>query len=371
MTSSDYLHSTFLLANTASVRNVRPNPLVGAIVVSETGTIIGSGYHQQYGGPHAEVFAIQEALTVQDDLSKCTLYVSLEPCSHTGKTPPCTELIIQHKIPKVVIGSMDPNPLVSGASYLAANGVIVEECFLPELLTLNEVFFLNQKLKRPKYILKSATTLNGKIADSNGESKWLSNSKSRNFVHQVLRKNVSAILTTAKTVIKDNATMNCRVEGNDPEELNLVIIDKNLDLLKPENKQLNIFYKRINSKIYLVTAIASDVFENYNVPENVIIVSIPMPNGVCDLNKLNSYLLQNKICEVLIEAGGTLNAAFLGFNCVDELYLFICPSILADKKALNVFNSAIAQNMSDSKKLQLISTQVFDSDVLLRYQFLH
>ena len=371
MTSSDYIRSTFLLANSASIQDVRPNPLVGAIVVSETGTIIGSGYHKQYGGPHAEVFAIQEALSVQDDLSKCTLYVSLEPCSHTGKTPPCTKLIIKHKIPKVVIGSMDPNPLVSGASYLAANGVVVEECFLPELEKLNEVFFLNQKFKRPKYILKSATTLNGKIADRNGKSKWLSNLQSRNFVHQVLRKNMSAILTTAKTVIKDNATMNCRVQGNDPEELNLVVIDNKLDLLKPENMQLNIFYKRTNTKIYLVTSFVSDAIEKHHVPENVIIVSIPMHNGVFDFNKLNSYFLHNKICEVLIEAGGTLNATFLEFNYVDELYLFVCPSILADNNALNVFNSINAQNMGDSKKLQLVSTQVFDSDVLLRYRFLY
>lgn len=371
MTSSDYLHKAFLLAKRANSRNIRPNPFVGAIVVSEHGEIIGSGYHQQYGGPHAEVFAIQEALSHQNDLSKCTLYVSLEPCSHTGKTPPCTELILKHKIPRVVIGSMDPNPLVSGASYLAEKGIIIEQCLLEELLSLNDVFFLNQQLKRPKYILKSATTLNGKIADRQGESKWISNAQSRDFVHQFLRKNVDAILTTAKTVIKDNATMNCRVDGQDAEEVNLIVIDKDLSLLKDENKKLNIFYKRTKTKIYLVTPLSDESFEKYDIQEHIKIVSIPMPNGICNLDQLSSYLLENQICEVLIEGGGILNATFMKADLVDELYLFICPSILLDNNALGIFNSNDEHDMANSLKLKLVSTEAFDSDVLLRYKRLH
>ena len=212
MTSADYLHTAFLLAKRANSKNIRPNPFVGAIVVDDEGKIIGEGYHQKAGEAHAEVLAINDAFAKSKDLSNSTLYVSLEPCSHSGKTPPCTHLILEHKIPKVVIGSMDPNPLVSGAKELTDAGVNVEICILPEIVELNNTFNINQLNKRPKYILKAATTLNGKISDRLGNSKWISNDKSRNYVHQVLRTNADAILTTATTVIKDNATMNIRVD---------------------------------------------------------------------------------------------------------------------------------------------------------------
>ena len=226
MTSEEYLHTAFLLAKRANSRDIRPNPFVGAIIVDQNGEIIGEGYHQKAGEAHAEVIAINNALLKTNDLSKFTLYVTLEPCSHVGKTPPCTSLILEHKIPKVVIGSMDPNPLVSGAALLTDRGVNVEICILPEIVELNNIFNINQLNKRPKYILKAATTLNGKIADRFGNSKWISNEKSRAYVHQILRSNADAILTTAKTVIKDNASMNIRLPASEPRELNLIIIDK-------------------------------------------------------------------------------------------------------------------------------------------------
>jgi len=364
MTSADYLHTAFLLAKRANSKNIRPNPFVGAILVDEQGIIIGEGFHQKAGEAHAEVLAINDALEKSRDLSNCTLYVTLEPCSHTGKTPPCTHLILEHKILKVVIGSMDPNPLVSGAKELTDAGVNVEICLQPSIVELNNTFNINQLNRRPKYILKSATTLNGKIGDRFGNSKWLSNEKSRNYVHEVLRTNADAILTTAKTVIKDNATMNIRIAETEPKELNLIIIDKELDILKKENKALNIFYKREKTKIYLVT---DKTFEN-TLPEHVEIMKVSMQEGEYDLNQLSKILLNKNICEVLVEAGGKLNASLLKAKIVDELNIFIAPSLLIDNSSINLFNSSELQSIDDSVQLSLEETQNFDHDFLLKYK---
>ena len=338
---------------------------MGAIVVDDEGKIIGEGYHQKAGEAHAEVLAINDAFAKSKDLSNSTLYVSLEPCSHSGKTPPCTHLILEHKIPKVVIGSMDPNPLVAGAKELTDAGVNVEICILPEIVELNNTFNINQLNKRPKYILKAATTLNGKISDRLGNSKWISNDKSRNYVHQVLRTNADAILTTATTVIKDNATMNIRVD--ETKELNLIIIDKQLDILKEENKALNIFYKREKTKIYLVT---NKKIEN-TLPKHVEIINVNMHEEECDLNELSTFLLNKNICEVLVEAGGKLNASLLKAKIVDELNIFIAPSLLIDNSSFNLFNSNELQSIENSIQLSLQETQNFDSDIMLKYKVLY
>ena len=366
MKSADYLHTAFLLAKRANFRDIRPNPFVGAIVVDKNGEIIGEGYHKKAGEAHAEVLAINNALEKTTDLSNTTLYVTLEPCSHTGKTPPCTNLILEKRIPRVVIGSMDPNPLVSGAKLLSEAGVNVEICILPEIVAINSTFNINQINKRPKYILKAATTVNGKIADRLGNSKWISNEKSRAYVHTTLRSNVDAILTTAKTIIKDNASMNIRIPPSDPKELSLIVIDKHLDILKEENKALNIFYKRSHTKIYLVT----NKTYNNSLPENVEIINVPLTEGVINFTELNEILLKKNICEVLIEAGGKLNASMMKEKLVDEMNIFICPSIIIDDNGINVFDSFALEEIENSMQFKLVNTKEFDNDVLHKYTLL-
>ena len=366
MSASAYLQKAFLLAGKADPKKIRPNPFVGALVVSKEGQVLGEGYHEKAGEAHAEVIAINNAIIHGADLSTCTLYVTLEPCSHTGKTPPCTDLIIKHRIPRVVIGSMDPNPLVSGASILKDKGIAVEVHPLKEIVEMNDTFNINQQLKRPKYILKSAITLNGKIADRFGESKWISNEQSRAHVHEHLRERADAILTTAKTVIRDNATMNIRIKDQIEEELNLIVFDKNLDLLKKENHQLSIFYKRNSSKIYLVT----DMAETTTLP-NVETISIPINDGKFDLEMLHKELIERNICQVLIEAGGSMNASMMEAKAVDEIYTFLCPRILMDNAAINLFNSNQTQTMDNTVKLQLMESMTIGEDILLRHRVIH
>ena len=360
-----YLQKAFLLAQKANPKNIRPNPFVGAIIVDEMGGIIGEGYHKKLGEPHAEVFAIQQALENHTDLSKCTLYVTLEPCSHFGKTPPCTDLIIQHRLKKVVMGALDPNPKVSGAKILAEAGIEVEILPIPELDKLNQVFIVNQKYKRPRYILKSATTINGSIADRYGNSKWISNEKSRQYVHATLRDQVDAILTSAKTVLQDNAKLNIRMEGQEEKEQHLIILDKNLSIL--ENKELAIFYKRTNSKIYLVTHLdGPEPTEDF-----MEIIHVPLIDGHLDLRTLSKKLLEKNICEVLIEGGGKLNASFISNDLVDEMNIFICPKLMTDRSSINAFESSASQQINQAYSLALFEIKQFDSDILLRYQIFH
>lgn len=364
MTSAEYLNCAYLLSKKANSKEIRPNPYVGAIIVNPSGEIIGQGYHQKAGGAHAEVFAIEDAKLKKSDLSDCTLYVTLEPCSHFGKTPPCTHLIIENKISKVVIGALDPNPKVSGMQILKEAGIEVEICIIPEIELLNSVFNINQILKRPKYILKTAMTMNGKIADRVGNSKWITNTSSRKQVHEVLRTSVDAILTTAKTVIKDNAQLNIRKVGIEAVELNAIIIDRDLAILNTPNQLLAIFYPRVKSKIYIVT----DKQYHQPLPNHVEIIETEFTNGLFDTTQLNKSLLGKNICEVLIEGGGKLNGSMINEKLVDEINLFIAPSLIIDHQAINAFSAESIQLMDQKTALKLIETKVFEEDVLLRYK---
>ena len=179
-----------------------PNPRVGCVIVKD-GEIIGRGFTQKVGAAHAEVQALADVQSKGKDPAGSTIYVTLEPCNHTGKTPPCVDLIIQHKIKKVVIASLDPNPKVSSVEKLKAAGIEVEVMNEPSAIILNKRFFTQHNQHRPYFILKTASTIDGKIADRNHKSKWISNAHSRQFVHAHLRSNTDAILTRYKTVLED------------------------------------------------------------------------------------------------------------------------------------------------------------------------
>jgi diaminohydroxyphosphoribosylaminopyrimidine deaminase/5-amino-6-(5-phosphoribosylamino)uracil reductase len=332
MVSTYYLNEALKEAQKADPKAVRPNPLVGAIVVDENQVIVGRGYHQQLGTPHAEVHAIEEAVNNDADLSKCTLYVTLEPCSHHGRTPPCTDLILKHGIRKVVIGSLDPNPLVSGIELLQSKGVEVELNLMKEIEELNRVFLMNQMMGRPFFTLKMAISKNGMIGKIGEMRFWLSNKFSRQFVHEHLRKQTDAILTTARTVIQDNAKMNIRVEGEEEQELNLVVVDRGLQLLQGENKSLSIFYARKNTKIYLVTDYAVDLGHDRT---DVEVLVVPFTaDGRVDALVLGKRLLEKQICHILVEAGAMLGQSMLKEDIIDEVHLFVAPIHIEEEEGI-------------------------------------
>lgn len=353
------------LAKNANENDIRPNPFVGAVVLDQTNQVIGAGFHQKLGGPHAEVYAIEQALQHTPDLSQATLYVSLEPCSHYGKTPPCADLIIQHKIKKVVIASVDPNPKVDGIAKLREHGIEVEIVQDERAKVLNARFFSNQLKNRPYYILKLASTLDGKIADYAKNSQWISSAGSRQFVHDHLRTKVDAILTSYKTVIQDRASLTIRNEHEKVKETNVVIIDKQLELLQPQHAGLPIFYPRSSTKIIFITA----TLPSFSLPDNVECRVGTFNEDGLVFSSVSDQLLELGFYSILTEAGNRLNSSMIQQNMADELYWFIAPSILNDSNAIPMLGLDQLRSLNNKVNLSLIESKVIEQDVVLHYRF--
>ena len=367
MTTLEHLIEALSLAKKAERINIKGNPFVGAIVVDEKGAVIGTGYHKIWGEKHAEVYAIEEALSNTSDLRKCSLYVTLEPCSHHGKTPPCTDLIVQSGIKKVFIGSLDPNPKVSGFELLKQKGIDIEFVEIKEAIELNKVFFTNQKKQRPFVRLKIAATIAGKMADYDANSKWITNTASRAYVHSNIRTEVDAVLSTAKTVIEDKATLNIRIENTPSIELNAVIIDRTGSILDQQYATLPLFYQRTHTKIYIVTA-PDTTTPTRPLPSNIEIIETPFnSNKEIDTNILGKQLLEKGLYSVLVEAGEIFSSYLLSKKWVDELDYFIGSKILLDNQA--VAESAVSKNivLNQELPLTLLSAMPFDNDIYLHY----
>ena len=320
MVSAYYLNEALKEAQKADPKSVRPNPLVGAVVVDASQTIVGRGYHKKVGTAHAEVHAIEDAKNNGADLTKCTLYVTLEPCSHHGKTPPCTDLILKNGIKKVVIGSLDPNPLVSGVALLRSKGVEVKLNISKEIEELNRVFFVNQRERRPYFQFKLAMTSSGIYAHKYKQRLWITGKETHRYVHEILRKDADAILSTARTVINDNAKLNLRI-GDEEKEKTAIILDQRLDLLKEENKNLAIFYPRTNSKLILVTTLPS---YDGQLPLHVELLVAPSgEDGKICLTSFAQLIYQKGYYKILIEAGYVLYRSLVATNLVDECLFFV------------------------------------------------
>jgi len=292
--------------------NVAPNPMVGCVIVCD-GEIVAEGYHEQYGSGHAEPNAIKQ---VSDAiLKKSTLYVTLEPCSHHGKTPPCADLIINKGVKKVVIGNLDSNPLVSGRGIqkLKEAGIEVEYRVLDkECKELNKRFFTFHEKKRPYIILKWAQTQDGFISriplPKNKEDNWITGKESKDLVHQ-WRGEESAILIGYNTALVDNPLLTTRlVEGKNPVRL---IIDKNLDL--PHN--LNIFNNDVKTIVFNSIKSSDD--------DNIRYVRIDFQNMIQEI--LNECYVLN-ISSVIIEGGTKTINEFIQKNTWDEARLFVNPN---------------------------------------------
>jgi diaminohydroxyphosphoribosylaminopyrimidine deaminase/5-amino-6-(5-phosphoribosylamino)uracil reductase len=367
MTQEEYVLFALSLAQKANRKDIKGNPFVGAVVVNEKGAVIGTGYHKVWGSKHAEVYAIEEALAQTPDLSKCSLYVTLEPCSHHGKTPPCTDLIIHSGIKKVFVGSLDPNPKVSGFELLKQKGIDIELIELKEALELNKVFFTHQKKQKPFVAVKIAATIDGKIADHTRTSKWITNEQSRTYLHAHIRSQVDAILSTAKTVIEDQATLNCRIDGKETAEINAVIIDRTASLLQASNSGHPIFYNRSHTQLYIITAPGA-VDSNVALPHNTQIVEIDFNSkGQVHLEMLGKKLLSLEIYNVLVEAGAMFSSFLLEQNWANELHYFIGSKLLLDAGGLQAFTGTDNKNLADSKNLSVISAQTLGNDIYVHY----
>ncbi len=316
-----YMHSALKLARKGK-GYVSPNPLVGAVIVKD-GRIIGQGYHKRYGDHHAEINAIKNA---SEDVAGATLYVNLEPCCHEGKTPPCVDSIIKHKIGKVVIGSIDSNPLVScgGLNYLESRGIAVKTGILEkECRSLNETFFHYMETGLPFVTVKYAQTFDGRIATLSGQSQWISSEASRKFAHQ-LRAEHDAILVGAQTVIQDNPELTVRhVRGHNPLR---VVVDSGLRIpLKAKILQ----NQSAAQTLIATTKTADDPHFQRIAASGVEIITIDADTqGRVDLKKLFKILAARGISSLLVEGGAQIITSALQNDLVTRLVAIIAPKII-------------------------------------------
>jgi diaminohydroxyphosphoribosylaminopyrimidine deaminase/5-amino-6-(5-phosphoribosylamino)uracil reductase len=298
-----------------------PNPLVGCVIVKDQ-LVVGEGYHLKAGTPHAEVHALAAA---GDQARGATAYVTLEPCSHFGRTPPCADALISAGIKRVVVAMQDPNPLVSGRGLnrLRAAGIKVDEgLLLQEASVINEVFLKVITSGLPFVVYKTAMTLDGKIATETGDSRWVSQEKSRQYVHQ-LRDRYDVIMVGSETVIRDNPALTCRLPGGrDPIRL---IVDGQLRI--PEIAQVLSASEHSPCIIATTQAAPPDKVQRLNNLKQVEVWQYDTPRHV-PVKKLLGNLVQRGWTSVLLEGGGGLAGTLLKEQCIDKVEFFIAPKLV-------------------------------------------
>lgn len=341
-----------------------PDPMVGALIV-KGGEIIASGYHEEVGTPHAEAVAINEA---GENTKDSTIYITLEPCCHWGNNPPCTDAIIKAGIKKVIFAMKDPNPLVKkgdSETILKRAGIEVEfGCLEKEARELNEAFIKYITSSTPFVTMKSATTLDGKIATASGDSKWITSPKSRQLVHR-MRSESDVVITGIGTVLADNPSLNVRDCGDyelkvtDPAR---VIVDSN-GRIPLDSNVLN-----LTSKSPTIVALTESApKEKAKVLEDlgVIVIQTPIKDGHVDLIYLLDELGKRGYMSALLESGGNLNAAFLKENLVDKVVYFVAPKIAGGKDSLTSVEGVGVSQMSDAIQLENVKSTYVDPDIMI------
>ena len=335
-----------------------PNPMVGAVIV-KNGNIIGEGFHQRYGELHAERNAFA---SLTESAEGATVYVTLEPCCHYGKTPPCTEAIIENKVAEVVIGSRDPNPLVSGkgVKLLEEAGIkVVQDFMRKECDEINPVFFHYITSKMPYVTVKYAMTCDGKIATKTGASKWITGEAARAEVQRMRHRNM-AVMAGIGTVLADDPMLNVRIEGlKNPVR---VICDSSLRI-SPESKIVK------TAKQYRTVAACTlaDGEKKKALAEAGVEVVELGGDGQVDLKRLLAYLGSCGIDSVFVEGGSALNDSLRKAKLIDRLEVFIAPKIFGGAEAKSPIGGVGVSEPADAEEFFLKEVKRFGEDILLTY----
>ncbi|MBW2975260.1 bifunctional diaminohydroxyphosphoribosylaminopyrimidine deaminase/5-amino-6-(5-phosphoribosylamino)uracil reductase RibD [Candidatus Woesearchaeota archaeon] len=333
--------------------NASPNPMVGSIIVKR-GRIIGRGWHKKCGDAHAEVYALKEAGKKAKD---GIMYVTLEPCSHWGRTPPCSEQIVSAGIREVVIGMKDPNPLVNGYQELKFRGLktrigILEE----EAMKMNEPYVKWIRTKRPFVVVKAAMSLDGQIATRTGDSKYITGREARKFVHE-LRAEYDAVMVGANTVLKDDPKLNVRlVKGRNPKK---IVVDTKLRI--PINA--NIAKNDPSDLIIATSKKASKSKMKRLMQKGAHILTMGASNGKIDLKELMKELGKREICSILVEGGAELNAEAIKSGIVDKVLFFISPQFIG--KGLGALGDLGINKVDRSIKLKKLDYKKIGRDILI------
>jgi len=337
-----------------------PNPVVGALVVKD-GRIIGSGYHKRAGAPHAEIMALREA---GDGARGATLYVTLEPCNHYGRTPPCTKAILESGISTVVIGARDPNPHVTGggAAYLRAQRIEVRCGVLEEACKMaNEVYIKYVTQDRPFVIIKAALTLDGWIATNRRDSKWITNERSRRFVH-TLRRRADAIMVGVETVIADDPLLTPYLKKGSGRNPLRVIVDTHLRV--PLESRI------LTEERSALTCIAAGSRVSTAKRKRIEglgarVISCKVRDGHVELEDLLDKLAKNSICSVLVEGGAGLFSSIIRERLVDKYYLFLAPKLLGGDNGVPFTRGAGCDIIKKCLELDIVRVRRFDDDIMV------
>lgn len=359
MTDKEYMQKALSLAKMGQ-GFVSPNPLVGAVIV-KNGKIIGQGYHQKYGDLHAERKALESCV---ESPKNATIYVNLEPCCHFGKTPPCCDAIIKSGIKRVVVSTLDPNPLVSGKGIEALKNAgieVVVKVLEQDGAKLNEVFFHYIKTKTPFVVMKFAMTLDGKIATNTGKSKWITEEKARENVHKD-RTKYSAIMVGVQTVIADNPMLTSRIKnGKNPIR---IICDTNLRT--PVNSQIVKTAKQIRTII--ATSNTDEKLKEKYTKNGCEIIEVPQKDTGIDLQILMQKLGALQIDSVLLEGGCTLNFSALDSKIVNKVQAYVSPKIFGGECAKTPVGGVGFSSPDNCIKIIDKKIEFFDDDILIEGQ---
>lgn len=352
-----YMRLAMQLAGNA-IGRTSPNPLVGAVIVKDN-RVVGCGWHRKAGTPHAEVHALNQAGELAQGAD---VYVTLEPCAHYGKTPPCSKALVEAKVKNVYGGLLDVNPKVAGKGFkiLEDAGIHVEYGFLQdELRKQNEVFFKWIEHKKPFIVLKAAMTLDGKIATATGQSKWITNETSRAYGYK-LRDIYDGIMVGINTVIEDNPMLTARVDGG-KNPIRIVVdsslkIDINANVVQDKSAKTIVATTDKADKDKILKLQAQDV--------DVIVVDKD-ENDKVDIEKLLDILGQQNICSILVEGGATLSGSFVAKKLVDKVYFFIAPRIVGGKEAKTPVAGIGILNLQEALALKDIQIEKLEEDILI------
>ncbi len=350
-----YMRRALVLAARGAGR-VSPNPMVGCVIVQD-GRVLGEGWHEACGGLHAERQALARCT---EDAAGATLYVTLEPCCHWGKTPPCTDAIVAHKIARVVIGCTDPNPLVAGqgAALLRAHGLSVETGVLEgECRALNRVFFHYIQTKTPFVVLKYAMTLDGKLAAASGDSRWVTGAQARQHVHET-RNRLAAIMVGIGTVQADDPLLTCRAEGGrNPLR---IVCDSHLRL-SPDSR----IVRTARDVPTLVAAVERGARAAALEAAGVQVLVCAQRDGRVDLRDLMAKLGARGVDSVLLEGGAALHYAALEAGIVQSVQAYIAPKLIGGAHAKSPVGGVGIARMADAAALHDVRLTRLGQDFLL------
>ncbi len=363
MTDHDHMRKALSLALKGK-GFTSPNPCVGAVVV-KNGVVIGRGWHQAAGMAHAEVEAIEDAQrNTPSNTEGATIYVTLEPCNHFGKTPPCTHKIINAGITRVVVGCKDPNPDVSGGGiqYLKENGIQVAGILEKESQALIEDFiWYTKRDKTPFVILKCASTLDGRIATSTGDSQWITNEKSRERVHR-LRHEVDAILIGSGTLKADNPSLTSRIENTRTKDPIRIILDSKLSI----DEKARVITQESNAGTIVVAGPKAPPEKKKALEKKgVQVLEVSLKKGRLDLGQLMIKLGRMSIQSLLIEGGGKVASAALKEGIVNKVLFFLAPKFLGGSDGVPVFDGKGPKKICDAFELKQMEVEMFDRDLLI------